>query len=100
MAKSATEAPAATSTAQPLSSAQPTATAEPEYRWSQLLARDDILPIYEPEFVPAAEADYPDDELIMGVEINGEAKAYPVGLLNYREMVNDELGGIPILVTW
>ena len=32
----------------------------------------------------------------MGVAIAGEAKAYPVGLLNYREMVNDELAGIPI----
>ena len=36
----------------------------------------------------------------MGVEINGESKAYPVGPLNYREMVNDVVGGVPVLVTW
>jgi hypothetical protein len=72
----------------------------PEYTWAQLLSRDAILPIYEPEFVPADQAGYADDELVMGVAIDGEAKAYPVGLLNSREMVNDELGGTPILVTW
>lgn len=76
------------------------ATDEPEYRWSQLLSRDAIRPIYEPEFVPADEAGYADDELVMGVAIEGQAKAYPIGLLNRREMVNDELAGIPILVTW
>jgi hypothetical protein len=78
----------------------PTATQSPEYRWDQLLGRDDIKPIYEPEFVSAAEAGFADGELVMGVEIDGRAKAYPVGLLNEREMVNDELAGIPILVTW
>ena len=72
----------------------------PEYVWSQLLSRDAILPIYDPEFVPAAQADYTDDELVMGVAINGEAKAYPISPLNSREMVNDVLGGTPILVTW
>ena len=72
----------------------------PEYRWSQLLSRDAILPIYNPEFVPADEAGYSDDELVMGVAIGEEAKAYPIGPLNSREMVNDELAGIPILVTW
>ncbi len=78
----------------------PLVTEEPEYTWSQLLGRDSILPIYEPEFVPADQADYDDAELVMGVEIDGEAKAYPVGPLNRREMINDELKGIPILVTW
>lgn len=73
---------------------------ESEYRWNQLLARDAIRPIYEPEFAPADEAPYSDDELVIGVEINGEAKAYAIGPLNSREMVNDTLGGRPILVTW
>jgi hypothetical protein len=34
------------------------------------------------------------------VAFDGAAKAYPVSVLEYREMVNDELKGIPILVTW
>lgn len=71
-----------------------------EYRWSQLLARDAIAPIYDPQFAPADQAPYDDNELVIGLEINGEAKAYAIGPLNSREMVNDELGGIPILVTW
>ena len=71
-----------------------------EYQWVQLLGLDDIAPIYEPHFVPADQAGYSDSELVMGVEIGDEAKAYPIGVLNRREMVNDEMGGIPYLVTW
>ena len=48
-----------------------------DYVWNQLLSRDSILPIYDPEFVPANEAGYDDNELVMGVEIGGVAKAYP-----------------------
>ncbi len=66
----------------------------------QLLGRDDILPIYEPSFVPAARAGLHPAELVIGVEIAGEARAYPVGYLNLREMVNDRIGPVPFLVTW
>lgn len=83
-----------------LKGSDPLVKEEPEYTWSQLLGQDSILPIYEPEFVTADQAKYSDNELVMGVAIDGEAKAYPVGPLNRREMVNDELKGIPILVTW
>ena len=69
-------------------------------RYRQLLARDVIRPIYDPVFVPASEADTSPNELVMGVVVNGEAKAYPITPLIRREMVNDELGGVPILVTW
>ena len=69
-----------------------------EYSWSQLLPRDGIRPIYEDEveFVEAKSAPYDDNELVIGVEINGEAKAYAIGPLNSREMVNDTVGGVPI----
>ena len=73
---------------------------EVEYRWRQLLPRDGIRPIYEPRFAPAGEAPYAPDELVIGVTINGESKAYAIGPLNSREMVNDTLGGVPILVSW
>lgn len=65
-----------------------------------LLPYDGIAPVYEPQFVTAAESPLVDDELVMGVSINGESKAYPVTVLRFREMVDDELGGLPILVTW
>ena len=61
---------------------------------------DIIRPIYDPRFAPVAEAPYDDSELVMGIAIGGEAKAYAITVLTFREMVNDELGGIPILVTW
>lgn len=66
----------------------------------QLLARDAIFPVYDPKFVPAVEAGWSDDDLVIGLEIDGASKAYPVGFLNRREMVIDRLAGIPVLVTW
>jgi hypothetical protein len=71
-----------------------------EYQISQMLPFDAILPVYNPEFSNAVDAPLHDDELVMGVSINGESKAYPVTVLRFREMVDDELGGTPILVTW
>ena len=71
-----------------------------EYNFAQLLPYDGIRPVYEPEFATTVDAPLLDDELVMGVAIQGEAKAYPVTVLRFREMVNDELAGLPILVTW
>jgi hypothetical protein len=71
-----------------------------EYVYSQLLPFDGIRPIYDPQFSSAADAPLQDEELVMGFALGGEAKAYPIAVLRSREMVNDELAGIPILVTW
>lgn len=62
--------------------------------------RDAILPVYHPSFTDAEDAGLRNWELVLGVEIDGEAKAYPIGPLSQREMVNDRLGGVPLLVTW
>ncbi|MEM7141697.1 MAG: DUF3179 domain-containing (seleno)protein [Actinomycetota bacterium] len=66
----------------------------------QLVPRDLIAPIYEPRFHSAAESAWPDDTDVIGVEIGGEARAYPVSLLNSRELVIDEVGGVPVAITW
>ena len=66
----------------------------------QVRRPDDIRPIYAPDFVSAANADLPDDELVIGLSINGEARAYPAGILYIRELVNDEVGGVPVVVSW
>lgn len=66
----------------------------------QLLNRDVIAPIYDPVFVAAAASEWPDEALIIGVEIDGDARAYPVKRLDTREMVIDRIAGIPVLVTW
>jgi hypothetical protein len=70
------------------------------YGYSQLLPWDAIRPVYDPTFTSASEAPLQDEELVMGVTLDGESKAYPVTVLRFREMVDDELAGWPILVTW
>ena len=70
------------------------------YEFPQLIPFDGIRPVYDPQFSSAADAPLHDDELVLGVAWDGEAKAYPITVLRFREMVNDELAGIPTLVTW
>lgn len=43
-----------------------------------------------------------DDEMVLAVEINGKARAYPINMLNgpSREIINDTLGGEAIAATW
>lgn len=66
----------------------------------RLLGLDGIAPIYEPRFTGASDAPLEDDELVIAIELDGQAKAYPISVLRFREMVNDELAGWPILVSW
>jgi hypothetical protein len=66
----------------------------------KLLDLDDIAPIYEPRFVPVSEADLPEGDYVLGVVINGDARAYDINILTLHEMVNDTVGGVPVLVTW
>lgn len=67
-----------------------------------VLGRDAIPSIDDPQFysAEAADAEYRDSELIIGVAINGDARAYSVPLLSSHEIVNDTAGGVPIAVTW
>lgn len=60
----------------------------PGYR--PILERDTIAPVYEPEFVAADAVDWTPSSLVLGVALEGEAKAYPITRLNFREMVIDE----------
>jgi hypothetical protein len=43
-----------------------------------------------------------DSELVLGVVVNGQTRAYPLNMITgpYREFVNDSLGGLPIAPTW
>lgn len=68
--------------------------------YRQTLVRDAIAPVYDPVFTTADGVDWPEDSLVIGVDLEGEARAYPVGFLNRREIVNDDHRGIPTLVTW
>ena len=72
----------------------------PPQGYRQLLGRDDIRPVYDPAFVAADAIDWGDDDLVLGLEIDGDARAYSIAYLNSREMVIDRVAGIPVLVTW
>ena len=64
-----------------------------------VVTRDDFHDLPS-EFVPAGDSGWGDGTLVLGVEVDGESRAYPVAYLNRREMVIDEIGGTPLLVSW
>ena len=68
--------------------------------YRESLDRDQLFPIYEPTFLEAAAVQWRGSDLVIGVEINGDARAYPVGILGLREIVIDTHQGIPTMVTW
>ena len=72
------------------------------FDWREAIPRDAINPVYSPKFVTASEIgeEVLGEELVMGLNIGGDARAYPVGIMRFREIVNDEVGGVPLLVTW
>lgn len=83
--------------------AQPLSAAIEDFDPSQIvsvLSRDAIPAIDDPKLVAAEEADVGDDELVIGVEIEGEVRAYPIRVLSSHEVVNDTIRGKPIAVTW
>ena len=63
--------------------------------------KDGIPAIDDPTIVPIAEAvDIADTEPVVGLVLNGAARAYPLRILTWHEIVNDELGGVPVTVTY
>ena len=62
--------------------------------------KDGIPAIDKPVFISADAADLQADERVMGLEVNGIARAYPLAIMNWHEIVNDNFGGKPIVVTY
>ncbi|MGK7397495.1 MAG: DUF3179 domain-containing protein [Candidatus Cyclobacteriaceae bacterium M3_2C_046] len=62
--------------------------------------RDGIPSIDQPDFLPASKAGLEPDTRILGVKTNGIAKAYPIPILNYHEIVNDLFGSRPVVITY
>ena len=54
----------------------------------------------EPVFVPASEAEIPGEAWVLGVVVEGEAKAYSLNLLNRHEVVNDRTGNTAFAAVW
>lgn len=63
--------------------------------------RDGIPAIDNPRFIAASQADFlkPKDR-VLGFVRNNIARAYPIGILNWHEVVNDSFGDEPIVVTY
>ena len=69
---------------------------------SDFINKDGIPSIDSPEFATASDApDYmrPEEPVIL-VNVNGDARAYPLSILMWHEIVNDEIGGEPVTVTF
>ena len=66
------------------------------------VGRDGIPPIDNPKFGTIEEAESVMNALepVVTFKINGEAKAYPLAILTWHEVVNDVVGGVPFTVTF
>jgi hypothetical protein len=62
--------------------------------------RDGIPALSRPATTSAPAAEWPDDEWVVGVSIGGEARAYPMSILLWHELVNDRLGGEALLISY
>ncbi len=62
--------------------------------------RDGVPALDTPHSVKGAQASWPDDEMVVGVHLGGESRAYPLALLVWHELANDVVGGQPILVSY
>jgi hypothetical protein len=62
---------------------------------------DGIPPIDEPRFFDPDDVDFIDDaEPVLALEIDGDARAYPVQIMIWHEIVNDTVGDTPVAVTY
>ena len=62
--------------------------------------KDGIPAIDQPRFIPARQAKLADNDRILGVVLQGMARAYPVRILNWHEVVNDQFGDHAVVVTY
>ena len=71
-----------------------------EIAWGGVVV-DGIPALDNPTMIGAPAAGYlnPDDP-VFGVEINGDARAYPLRIANWHEMVNDVVGGVPVSLAY
>lgn len=67
----------------------------------QLLPPDGIPAIDDPEFLETDQVDFlADREPVLAIEVNGDARAYPLQILTWHELVNDTIGGQPVTVSF
>lgn len=63
--------------------------------------KDGIPALSNPEFLTARKANYlNNNDRVVALSVNGESRAYPIKILNYHEIVNDVVGGMPLVVSY
>ncbi len=71
-----------------------------EILWGGVLV-DSIPPLEFPNMLAPEDVTYLEpDEAVFGIAINGEAHAYPLRILDWHEMANIEVGGVPISLAY
>ncbi len=73
---------------------------EPYHGLIQYRAKDAKQAILSPVLLDPSEAIVAAGTKVIGVFINGEARAYPLYVLNNHQVVNDVVGGTPITASW
>lgn len=67
-----------------------------EVRWGGV-HQDGIPPLRDPKMIRAADATYlEDDHIVFGLEVEGDARAYPKRILAWHEMFTDTISGVPV----
>ncbi|MEM7564260.1 MAG: DUF3179 domain-containing protein [Pseudomonadota bacterium] len=63
--------------------------------------RDGIPALSDPKMIAAEDADYlQDHDRVIGIRLEDETRAYPISILNWHEIVNDEIGARRFAVTY
>ena len=61
---------------------------------------DTFIAVDNPRFVEPAESTLGAEELVLGYERDGVARAYPVGMVSFHHVINDTVEGRPLLITF
>ncbi len=71
-----------------------------EIAWGGV-AKDGIPSLDRPAMISADSADYLHaEDLVFGVSINGDIRAYPLRIMGWHEMFNDVIGGVPVALAY
>ncbi len=71
-----------------------------EITWGGVVV-DGIPSLDFPKMISADAAGYLQaDDLVFGVEINGDVRAYPLRIMGWHEMFNDRIGGVPVALAY
>jgi Protein of unknown function (DUF3179) len=71
-----------------------------EITWGGVV-KDGIPSLDNPQMIDAVEAEYLRvDDLVFGISINGDVRAYPLRVMGWHEMFNDVIGGVPVALAY